>query len=100
VQVEQTFGPDPNAPNVPYGTKGSVRTDVILRDATGEIIAIYDLKTGDARLEPWRVRQLRNKTGTTTDTYVFEINLDRGVVLKYRLGDLNLGWVPTTQWSG
>lgn len=36
------------------------------------------------RLEPWRVRELRAKTGTTPGTYVFEINVERGVVLKYR----------------
>ena len=81
VEVEQSFGGS-------YGAKGSVRTDVILRDASGAIIAIYDVKTGDAQLEPWRVRQLRAKTGTTLGTYVFEIHPDRGVLLKYRSGFL------------
>jgi hypothetical protein len=87
VEVEQTFGPVPDAP---YGSKGSIRTDVILRDLAGTIIAIYDVKTGDARLEPRRVRELRAKTDTTSDTYVFEVSAERGVVLKYRRGELVL----------
>jgi hypothetical protein len=85
VEVEQTFG---SRPNSPYGSKGSIRTDVIFRDVDGKIIAIYDVKTGDAYLEPWRIRQLRAKTDTTADTYVFELNDKRGVVLKMRLGRL------------
>lgn len=91
VEVERTFAP--GDPNAGYGAKGSIRTDVMLRDDSGTIIAIYDVKTGDAQLEPWRVRQLRDKTGTTLDTYVFEIHPDRGVLLKY--GGLNFGQVQT-----
>ncbi len=87
VEVEQTFGSQTNAP---YGSKGSIRTDVIFRDVDGKIVAIYDVKTGDAYLEPWRVRQLRAKTGTTDQTYVFELNDQRGVVLKSRLGSVSL----------
>ena len=81
VEVEQTFGLDPNDV---YGAEDSIRTDVLLRDDAGNIIAIWDVKTGNARLEPWRVRELRAMTNTTSDTYVFEVNPDRGVVLKYR----------------
>jgi portal protein len=97
VEVEQTFGSDPNAT---YGTKGSIRTDVLLRDATGTIIAIYDVKTGDARLEPRRVRELRVKTGTTSDTYVFELSAERGVVLKYRRSEFEFQLASSTQWRG
>jgi hypothetical protein len=92
VEIEQTFGPDTT-----YGAKGSIRTDVILRSDSGTIIAIYDVKTGNAELEPWRVRQLRDKTGTTLGTYVFEIHPDRGVLLKYRRGGLRFGELPTTR---
>jgi hypothetical protein len=45
IDVERTFG---SQPEVPYGAKDSVRTDVILRDDDGNIIAIYDAKTGGA----------------------------------------------------
>ena len=81
VEVEQTFGLDPDDT---YGAEGSIRTDVLLRDESGNIIAIWDVKTGNARLKPWRVRELRQMTDTTSDTYVFEMNADRGVVLKNR----------------
>jgi hypothetical protein len=86
VEVERTFGLDPQDD---YGAEGSIRTDVLLRDDTGNIVAIWDVKTGNARLWPWRVRELRTMTGTTSNTYVFELNADRGVVLKYRVGKLD-----------
>lgn len=78
VEVEQTF------PAGPYGSTDSIRTDVILRDESGKIIAIYDLKTGGASLEPRRVKELRAKTGTTPQTYVFQIRVPAGLTLKYR----------------
>ena len=81
VEVEQTFGLEPDDP---YGAEGSIRTDVLLRDSANDIVAIWDVKTGNARLKPWRVREIRATTGTSADTYVFELNVDRGVVLKYR----------------
>ena len=87
VEVEQTFGLQPNAP---YGSKYSIRTDILLRDDAGQIIAIYDVKTGEASLEPSRVRELRARTGTTLDTYVFEIKAERGLMLKHRRNTLRL----------
>jgi hypothetical protein len=86
VEVEQTFGFDPKE-DVPYGSKGSIRTDVLLRDPSGTIIAIWDVKTGVSGLSPWRVTQLRTMTGTTLETYVFEMHPDRGVLKKLRLSD-------------
>ena len=49
VEVEQTFGLDPDDV---YGAKDSIRNDVLLRDDADDIIAIWDVKTGNARLEP------------------------------------------------
>jgi hypothetical protein len=43
--VEQSF--DELGPTG-YGQPGSIRTDVILRNAQGVIIAIFDVKTGAA----------------------------------------------------
>ncbi|MBL6613334.1 MAG: hypothetical protein ISP49_00360 [Reyranella sp.] len=45
---------------VRYGLEGSVRTDIVLRDPSGIPIAIYDLKTGNAKLTPSRVQELRD----------------------------------------
>jgi hypothetical protein len=58
--VEQSF--DLGAV-VRYGLDGSVRTDIVLRDRSGIPIAIYDLKTGNAKLTPSRVQELRNAVG-------------------------------------
>jgi hypothetical protein len=44
-EVEQSFF---NKDTADYGDRGSVRTDVLLRNEVGDIIAIYDLKTGGA----------------------------------------------------
>jgi hypothetical protein len=80
VDVERTFGLDPGAA---YGAKDSVRTDVILRDDDGNIIAIYDVKTGGASLDPARVDRLRARTHTTTETYMIEMNITRGPIFRY-----------------
>ena len=46
-----------------YGISGAKRTDVYLRDPLGRPIAIYDLKTGNAKLTPARIRELRAAVG-------------------------------------
>jgi hypothetical protein len=46
-----------------YGLADSVRTDIVLRDREGIPIAVYDLKTGNARLTPSRVREIRDALG-------------------------------------
>ena len=80
--VEQTFGPDPDRRDVPYGTKGSVRTDITLRDDGGDVTAIYDVKTGDATLGPRRVQQLRDKTGASRHIPIIEMHIRRGLSVK------------------
>jgi hypothetical protein len=59
--VERTFSLDNNDPS--YGLAGSIRTDVVLRNDQGDIIAIYDVKTGERGLSQTRVNELRDKTG-------------------------------------
>lgn len=64
-----------------YGTDGSIRTDVSLWDDAHEnAIAIYDLKTGGARLSNARADQLRNgvtlKDGVDKPV-VFELRIKR-----------------------
>jgi hypothetical protein len=58
--VEQSFSLGEAAR---YGLAGSVRTDVVLRDRFGIPIAVYDLKTGNAKLSPSRVREIRDAVG-------------------------------------
>jgi hypothetical protein len=72
----------------PYSSTNSIRTDVILRDENGTIIAIYDVKTGRG-LEPSRVDELRAKTRSSPDTPVIELRFE-GPLLKIQLAGLDL----------
>jgi len=73
--VETTFSLLPNAR---YGSKDSIRTDVVLRNDAGDIIAIYDVKTGDKELSQTRVNELLAKTGAPRGTPVIQLHLKRG----------------------
>jgi hypothetical protein len=79
--VETTF-PE----GLPYGSTNSIRTDVVLRDDSGTIVAIYDVKTGRG-LEPSRVDELRTKTRASPDTPVIELRFE-GPVLKIQFAGL------------
>lgn len=78
--IERTFSLDDADPY--YGLAGSIRTDLTLRNIQGDIIAIYDVKTGDASLSRARANQLREKTGAAPYTPVFELNVARGISRK------------------
>jgi hypothetical protein len=73
--VEQSFSLSGIAA---YGSAGSVRTDVLLRDRDDNIIAIYDLKTGSAKLSPARADELRNYTRIGADVPIIELRLQKG----------------------
>lgn len=79
--IERTFLFDIEQPR--YGLADSIRTDVVLRNAAGEVMAIYDVKTGDARVRPSRAQELRDKTGVASNTPVFELNIVRGISRKF-----------------
>jgi HK97 family phage portal protein len=72
--VEQTFG---DVEDAPYGARGSVRTDVVLRNDIGDIIAVYDVKTGNARITDARERELRLKTKIGPRVPIIELHIDR-----------------------
>jgi hypothetical protein len=76
--VETTFG------GSYYGVKGSVRTDVVLRDEANKVIAIYDVKTGNATIGAARAAQLRAKVGVDASVPIFELQILRGVTRKSR----------------
>jgi hypothetical protein len=73
--VEMTFSLIPGAR---YGSKDSIRTDVVLRNAVGDIIAIYDVKTGEADLSESRVKELLAKTRAAPGTPVIQLHLTYG----------------------
>jgi hypothetical protein len=78
VDVETTF-PE----GQPYASPDSIRTDVVLRNTEGNIIAIYDIKTGASGLTAARASELRAKTGASAITPVVEIRME-GILLKMR----------------
>jgi hypothetical protein len=77
VTVEPTFG----GTGI-YGSKDSIRPDVVLRGPTGDIVAMYDAKTGAAGIEPPRAARFR--AFSTSGVYVIELSVRRGVLLKSR----------------
>lgn len=78
--IERTFSLDDADPY--YGMVGSIRTDLTLRNVQGDIIAIYDVKTGDTPLSRARADELRLKTNASQKTPVFELNVVRGISRK------------------
>ena len=79
--VEQSFSLGDIAK---YGEDGTVRVDVYMRDDTGKILAVWDVKTGGAVLTGARVRQLRAELGVGNDVPIIELHVIRGATLKAR----------------
>jgi hypothetical protein len=57
---------------VDYGTKGSVRIDVVEKDGDN-IVALYDLKTGKSGLSNARVAKIRKEFNIGSDVPVYEV---------------------------
>lgn len=75
--VESTFSLEDGAK---YGSPDSIRTDVILRDDDGKIIAIYDVKTGRRGLSLARIHELLAKTRAGPGTQI--------IILRFGLADV------------
>jgi hypothetical protein len=73
--VEQSFDLDGLAR---YGLDGSIRTDVVLRNREGVIIAIYDVKTGNATMRPSREAKIRKYTKAARFVPVIILHARRG----------------------
>jgi hypothetical protein len=96
VRVEHTF-PERDAW---YGKPGTIRTDVVLRNEIGEVIAIYDVKTGGAYLDARRVAELRAKTGVGLSVPLIEMHIQRGLSLKSRAARTRYFWFITLRlWN-
>ncbi len=74
--VEQSF--DADGLNPPYGTYDTIRTDIILRNRAGRIIAVFDVKTGDAIMNPAREAKIRAYTHVGPDIPLFILRAQRG----------------------
>ena len=58
-----------NGEEVPYGTKGSVRFDVIQYDSKGNPVAAWDFKTGSATLTQSRIEEMQSISGLNIPIY-------------------------------
>jgi hypothetical protein len=77
--VEQSFS---MGSLVRYGAANIIRTDIFLRDRSGEPLAIYDLKTGNASLTPARVRELLKRVGREgMPVPVIQLNFSAGTAI-------------------
>ena len=72
--VEQSFDAEGLAR---YGLDGSIRTDVVLRNEGGKIIAIYYVKTGKAAMRPAREAEIRAFTKAGPDVPVIILHAVR-----------------------
>jgi hypothetical protein len=81
--VEHTF----SLPSDYGGHRKAVKPDVVLRNDSGDIIAIYDVKTLDASLRPGRANQLRAATKADSNVPVIDLHIERGPVIKSQQGD-------------
>jgi hypothetical protein len=75
--VEQSFDAQGLAT---YGLDGSIRTDIVLRNSEGIIIAIYDVKTGNATMSSPREAKIRAYTRAGRDVPVIIMHAVKGSV--------------------
>ena len=75
MDVERSFDLPPGFPS----SKKSVKPDVVLRDDSGDVVAIYDIKTGDSGIDPWRARELRAATGAGPDVPIIVMYTDEAI---------------------
>jgi hypothetical protein len=75
LEVEQSFDRSGSAR---YGQPKSIRTDVILRNTRGVIIAIFDVKTGDAEMRPPTERKYREYTKVNPSVPLIILRARRG----------------------
>jgi hypothetical protein len=78
--IERSFSLDALDPR--YGMADTIRTDLTLRNIQGDIIAIYDVKTGTGEMSASRANELREMTRSSPNTPVFELNIVRGISRK------------------
>lgn len=79
--LDKTFGLSEGAS---YGEKDSVRPDVVLRDDQGNIVAMYDVKTGRG-FSTFKVIKYRLRTGSDSFIPIFELHPHGRTIWKARL---------------
>jgi hypothetical protein len=67
------------------GDREFVIPDVVLRNDVGDIIAVYDVKTGNEGFRPSRVNELRAALRADSSVYFIELSQLRGAMRKIRV---------------
>jgi hypothetical protein len=67
------------------GDREFVIPDVVLRNDVGDIIAVYDVKTGNEGFRPSRVNELRAALRAESSVYFIELSRLRGAMQKIRV---------------
>jgi hypothetical protein len=79
VGVEQSF--NGLGEIVRYGLDACIRTDIVLRDRKGHIIAIFDVKTGRAAMTPATEKRYRRHTDVGPEVPIIILHAVRGAGL-------------------
>jgi len=74
--VEQSFSLGDAAR---YGSNGSIRTDIVLRDDNDKIIAVWDVKTGNAELTDARKQEVRDELKLSPNVPIMMLHISRGI---------------------
>jgi len=74
--VEQSFS---LGDAVQYGSNGSIRTDIVLRDDNDKIIAVWDVKTGNAELTDARKQEVRDELKLSPNVPIMMLHISRGI---------------------
>jgi hypothetical protein len=118
IMIHGAFGADIKSQNLPgigveqsfslgdvarYGLDGSIRTDVVLRDPDSpstKPTAIWDVKTGEARLSGPRVQEIRDQVRVGPEVPVIELHIGRGVTKKGIVGQTHcLAVISARIWN-
>jgi hypothetical protein len=67
------------------GDREFVKPDVVLRNDVGDIIAVYDVKTGNEGFRPSRMNELRVALRADSSVYFIELSQLRGAMRKIRV---------------
>lgn len=73
---------------------GSKRPDVVLRETDGDILAVWDLKTGNAELWRPRAAEIRQSMGIGPEIPLIRLSMRWGSASK-AAARTEIGWCPT-----
>jgi len=76
MDIERSF----DLPSGFSNSKESVRPDIVLRNDSGDVVAIYDIKSGDKGIVPRRAREFRAATRAGPDVPIVVTYTDEAIL--------------------